>query len=160
MRLEPGGMTTAAASTGPERQATPAASQPTTMRRPSRQWVLSMRVVGSITSPTIMPPGRCPWRRPSAAGTSLPKGCGLADAVAQEVELRPTGDAMSHHFDLLDPGCVDHEGALHADTAGDATDSDLTVNSASAQAHHRALEHLDPFAIALDDLHADAHRVA
>src|SRR3989304_1942897 len=104
MRLEPGGMTTAAASTGPERQAAPTG--------------------------------------------------------AQEVELRPTGDAMSHEFDLLDPGCVDHEGALHADTAGDATDGDLTVDSASAQAHHRALEHLDPFTIALDALHADAHRVA
>ena len=54
------------------------------------------------------------------AGPALAQCRGLADALAQEVELRAAGNAVANDLDLLDARRVDLEGALHADAAADA----------------------------------------
>src|SRR5919106_689528 len=100
-------------------------------------------------------------KKPSigSVGASLSERCRLADPVAEEVELRATCDSVTDHLDLLDARGVDHEGPLHPDAARDAPHRDLTVQAATAHAHHRALEDLDPLAIALDHLDRDADSV-
>ena len=72
--------------------------------------------------------------RADQLGTALAEGGGLADAVAQEVELGAPGDAVAHDLDLVDARRVDHEGALDADAAGDAPDGDLPIQAAAAHA--------------------------
>ena len=56
-------------------------------------------------------------RRPRSVGAALAEGGGLADAVAKEVELGASGDAVADDLDLVDPRRVDHEGSLDADAA-------------------------------------------
>src|SRR6187431_1969510 len=68
---------------------------------------------------------------------------GLADAVAEEVQLRAADLAVADDLDLLDPRAVDLERALDADARGDATDGDRRRDPAAAHPHHEALEHLD-----------------
>jgi hypothetical protein len=67
---------------------------------------------------------------------------------------------VTDHLDLVDPRRVHHEGALHADAAGDAAHRDLPVEAAAAHAHHGPLEDLDSLTASLDHLHRDAHGVA
>src|SRR5664280_562410 len=53
---------------------------------------------------------------------ALAQSGGLADALAQEVELGAASHAVAHDFDLLDSRAVHLEGSLDAHTAGDAAD--------------------------------------
>src|SRR6187455_378372 len=140
-----GRQATAAATTGPLREATPTASAPTMTVRPACQCSRSKRVEGRITRCgrrwPVMPPVYA--AAPAAArsvGAALAKCGGLADSVAEEVELSATGDAVADDFDLVDPRRVEHEGPLHADAAGDAADGDGLVEPAAAHPHDGALE--------------------
>src|SRR5207237_6809049 len=85
--------------------------------------------------------------------------CGLADTLAEEVQLRPPDLAVTHDLDLLDPRAVDLERPLDADTARDPPDRNRAGDPAAAQTHDDALEDLDPFPISLDDAGAHADGV-
>src|SRR3954452_20200745 len=111
IRWQPGRMITAAATTAPQVGATPTSSTPTTRTRPSFQRRRSWRRVGTIGAIDPKPTGIERPRRNDGAGGSrrtlavrapLAQGRGLADAVAQEVELRTPGDAVTDDLDLLD----------------------------------------------------------
>src|SRR6476659_6971570 len=91
-------------------------------------------------------------RRPSAVSAPLAERRGLADAIAQEVQLGAPGDAVPNDLDLLDARAVDLEGPLDADAGGDPADGDRPGDAAAAQAHDGPLEDLDALAVALDDL--------
>src|SRR3972149_8689313 len=103
---------------------------------------------------------RSRWAPGGAAGPALAEGGGLADALAQEVELGSAGHAVAHDLDLLDARRVDLESALDADAGAQRAHGDRASDPAPAQAHDRALEDLDALAVALDDLGRDAHGVA
>src|SRR5438552_7542580 len=110
-------------------------------------------------------PGGCRGRRmcrePELARRApLAEGRGLADAVAQEVQLGSTDLAVADDLDLLDPWAVDLEGPLDADAARDPAHGDRARDPAAAEAHDDALEDLDPLAVALDDLRRHLDRVA
>src|SRR2546428_13589677 len=79
----------------------------------------------------------------------LAEGRGLADALAQEVEGGATRVAVTRDLDLLHPRRVHEEGALDADAGRDATYRDLLIEPAVAHPEHRALELLEPLAVAL-----------
>src|SRR5699024_1092299 len=98
-------------------------------------------------------------RRPLGRGPSLGGGLplladagGLADAVAQVVQLRAADVTAGGHLDLLDGGGVHREGALHADTEGDLADGEGLTDTGTVDADDHALEDLDTAAVALDDL--------
>src|SRR5262245_2021317 len=111
-----------------------------------------------------------PRRGPGSAGrraagppglAALAEGRGgLADAVAQEVELRAADLAVADDLDPLDPRAVDLERALDAHARRDPSDGDRRRDAAVAHPHDEALEHLDALAVALDDLGGDLDRVA
>src|SRR3954470_9915524 len=103
--------------------------------------------------------GRRFARRTLAVRAPLAQGRCLADAVAQEVELRTPGDAVTDDLDLLDARAVDLEGPLDADAGRDAPDSDGTGDPATTEAHDGPLEDLDALAVALDDLGGHLHGV-
>src|SRR5215218_8142655 len=86
----------------------------------------------------------------SAVRAALAKCRGLADALAEEVELRPSHLAVADDLDLLDAGAVDLERSLDADTTRDPAHRDRTGDATTAQAHNRAFEDLDPLTVALD----------
>src|SRR4029079_19792213 len=85
---------------------------------------------------------------------------GLAGPVAQEVQRGSPDLAVTDDLDLLDAGAVDLEGPLDADTARDPADRDRARDPAAAEAHHDALEDVDPRAVAFHDLGRDLDRVA
>src|SRR5436190_20646281 len=95
-----------------------------------------------------------------AARPALPERGRLADAIAKKVQLGPADLAVPEDLDLLDPRAVDLEGPLDADAARDPADGDRAGDPAAAEAHHDALEDLDPLAVALDDLGRHLDRVA
>src|SRR5262245_12639621 len=169
-------MITAAATTAPQVGATPTSSTPATRVRPSfqrrRSWrrVWTMTAIGPQGSPSraagragnrTTPPkrGRRCVRRTLAPGPALAERRGLADALPQEVQLGPADLAVADDLDLLDPRAVDLERPLHADAAGDPPDGDRPGDAAAAEPHDGALEHLDPLAVALDDLGRHLDRV-
>src|SRR5699024_11027267 len=104
--------------------------------------------------------------RPLGRGPSLGGGLplladagGLADAVAQVVQLRAADVTAGGHLDLLDGGGVHREGALHADTEGDLADGEGLTDTGTVDADDHALEDLDTAAVALDDLDVHLHGV-
>src|SRR6185369_10426171 len=185
IRWQPGFMITAAATTAPQVGATPTSSTPATRVRPSFHRRRSWRRVGTMTAiggqgsrsgrsarngpvrieTTPAMPGSEGGRvgrqeRDLAVRAPLAEGRGLADAIAQEVQLRSPDLAVPDDLDLLDPRAVDLERPLDADAARDPADRDRAGDPAAAQAHHDAFEDLDPLAVALDDLGGDLDRVA
>src|SRR4051794_16841607 len=158
-----GFMITAAATTAPHVGATPTSSTPTTRTAPSRQWSRSKRRVGTRAvmgrsgySATEGPSRRASRPRPGgntarlASGAALPQRGGLADAIAQEVQLRSTRAPVADDLDLLHARAVDLERPLDADAARDLPNGDRPGDSAAAHAHHGAFEDLDPLLAALD----------
>src|SRR3954470_19824776 len=97
--------------------------------------------------------GLCP-------GSTLAQRCGLADALAQEVQLSAPRLAVAHDLDLLDPRAVDHERALDTDAARDLTHRDGSGDAAATHPHDRALEDLDALLAALDHARRDLDRIA
>src|SRR6478609_6895090 len=94
--------------------------------------------------------GGGPANRPASLAALAERRRGLADPVAQEVQLRAADLAVAEDLDLLDPRAVDLERALDADARGDPADGDRGCDAAPAHAHDEALEHLDALAGALD----------
>src|SRR6185503_13132667 len=166
MRWQPGFMITAAATTAPQVGATPTSSTPTTRVRPSFQRRRSWRRVGTMTAIGHQGnAGRAPAarvdcrRRRLVVRAALAEGRGLADPLAQEVQLGATNLAVTQDLDLVDPRAVDLERPFHADTGCDPADRDRPGDASAAQSHHDALEDLDALAVALDDLGGDLHGV-
>src|SRR5512134_1896020 len=150
------GRMTAAATTGPARHPRPTSSMPAMLRNPARWSSRSWRMCASRTRVrrTRRPgaTGASADRITESVGAALAERGGLADPVAEEVELRASCNAVTDHLDLLDARRVHHEGALHADAARDAANGDLLVQAAAAHAHYGALEDLDPLTGSLDHL--------
>src|SRR5438067_10632426 len=157
----------AAATTGPASVAMPTSSTPPTRVSPCSQRFFSKRrlgtprLVGPINSRRVRGPlGRATRR--GASGRSAPlfaKRGGLPDALAEEVESCPAGVAVTHDLDLLETRRVDEERALDADAARDPTDGDLLIESSAADPEDGALVVLEPFAVAFDHAHGQAHGV-
>src|SRR5688572_18390405 len=99
------------------------------------------------------------YRRGLASAAAFAQGRGLADPLAQEVQLGAADLAVADDFDLLDARAVDLEGALDPDAGRDPPDGDGASDPAAAQPHDGSLEHLDALAVALDDLRRDLHGV-
>ena len=64
------------------------------------------------------------------------------------------------HNSPLDPGRVEGERPLDADTVGDAPDGEAGPRTLTALPDDHALEDLDALLLTLDDLHVHAHGVA
>src|SRR3954468_6517255 len=164
----PEGLTmTAAATTAPQVGATPTSSTPTIRSAPSRQRRRSTFSVGIWTamggkgSAGLFPgargrggasaargggggrAARAGRRRRLRAGASLPQRGGLADPLAQEVQLGAPDLAVANDVDLVDPGAVDLERPLDADARRDLPDGDGSGDPAAAEPHDGALEDLD-----------------
>src|SRR5580692_9289784 len=77
---------------------------------------------------------------------------GLADLVAQVVQPAPADDAALRHFDPVDARAVQQKRFLDADAVRDPPDGDRLGRAAALAHRHRALEHLNAFFAAFDDL--------
>src|SRR5712691_2468507 len=156
------GRITAAATTGPASDPRPTSSMPAIRRYPARRSSRSWRMWASRARCRGFE--RVPGEREVATGSdlrsALAERCGLANAVAEEGELCSPGDAMADDLDLVDPRCVDHERALDADAARNASHGDRPIEAPAAHPHDRPLEDLNPLAASLHHLHRHAHGVA
>ena len=94
----------------------------------------------------------------SRSRAALAQGRGLADAVAQEVELarRTSPWRTTSIFSIRGR---DLERPLDTDAGGDAADGDGPGDATAAQAHDGPFEDLDALAVALDDLGRHLHGV-
>src|SRR5215212_11574575 len=131
IRCAPGRMITAAATTAPHVGATPTSSIPTTRIAPSRQWLRSKRRVGTRDTMVAVRVPRAPPGSGLGARSALAQRRGLADALAQEVQLGAPHATVADDLDLLDPRAVHHERALHADAARDLPDGDRAGDAAT-----------------------------
>src|SRR5262245_40544986 len=86
--------------------------------------------------------GRCFDHRLAAA--ALAQLDGLADAVAEEVELGATDHAGTLHFDLGDARRVQRELALDAFPLHDPPHRERLPRAAAGAGDHDAVEDLDP----------------
>ena len=85
---------------------------------------------------------------------------GLADAVAEVVELRATDVTAGGDLDLLDLRRVHGERALHADAEGLLADREGLARTVALALDHHALEDLRTATRAFDDLEVDADAIA
>src|SRR5262249_60432631 len=85
---------------------------------------------------------------------------GLAREAAEVVELRAPHPASPRDLDPLDPGRVQREGALHADSVRDAPYREGGATALAAAPDDDALDQLQPLLLALDALDVHAHRAA
>ena len=85
---------------------------------------------------------------------------GLADAVAEVVELGPAHVAAADDLDLGDDRGVDREGALDADAVADLAHGEGLAHTGALAADDDALEDLHALLVALDHPHVDLQRVA
>src|SRR5580700_292534 len=93
--------------------------------------------------------------------TPLPNPSVAADLLAQVEELCPAHLAVAKHLDPVDARSMHQEGALDADTMGDAANCETRRQPDLAlERDDHALEHLDALAGSLNDLDVHAHGVA
>src|SRR4051794_24655747 len=85
---------------------------------------------------------------------------GLADTVAQVVQLRAPDVAAGGDLDLLDLRRVHGERALHADAERLLADGERLAHAVALALDHDALEDLRAATRALDDLEVDADAIA
>jgi hypothetical protein len=130
-----------------------------TGRRHSGTPLCRRRRTGGVLGPELRSDGLACRSRLLAVDAALAQRGGLADSLAQEVELGAAGLAVAHDFDLLDARAVHLEGALDADAAGDAADRDGSLDATTAEAHDGAFEDLDALARAFDDSGRNLDRV-
>src|SRR6185436_18517903 len=93
------------------------------------------------------------------AAAAVAEAAGLAEAVAEEVELGAAGVGAADDLELGDHRAVDRELALDADLVDDAADRNHLVGRAALAGDEDALEDLDPLLVALDDADVDVDRV-
>src|SRR5262249_6336418 len=99
-------------------------------------------------------------RRRDLGDALLAQARGLAGEVAQVIELRASNATAADDLDALDAGRVQRERPLDAHALRDAADGEGRPRPFAALADDDALERLQPFLLALDDLHVHAHGVA
>src|ERR1035437_5317169 len=92
---------------------------------------------------------------PGMLGATLFEAPGLAQLLAQEVELGTADLAVTQHFQLVDGGAVQGEDALHAHAARHFADGEGGAHAAALDADDDALEELDALFLAF--LHFDVH---
>ena len=85
---------------------------------------------------------------------------GLADLIAEVVQLSAANGALARDFDLVDLGGMHREGALDAHAEADLADREGLAVGRSGAADDGALEDLDAFAVALGDAIMDLDRIA
>src|SRR5690606_11466258 len=83
-----------------------------------------------------------------------------AAATAQVIELRAPHVAAPHQLDRLDQRAVQREHALDAFAVGNFPNRERRVHAGIAAGDAHALECLQTLAVAFDDAHLDAQRVA
>src|SRR6266508_1757194 len=154
-----------------------APTRPSAHRTPPSQWRRrSRRTRGrSERRPTESTDNTCPWsvvcglwsrlRRTTDHGQmtlpSLLDTGRLTSQAAQVIQLRAPHLALADDLDRIEPWRVQQERALDADAVRcDPPEGEVLINTAAAAANHHALEVLRALAVALDDAHADAYRVA
>src|SRR5918998_4545521 len=125
---QPGGKTTAAATTGPARGPRPASSTPT--RRCS--WAQTARSRASV--------GRGAIR---SALALLPDPGGLPAQRAQVIQLRASHPAPAHQIDRGDGGAVHGEEPLDADTSGNLPDREGLADPPATLGDDHAFERLE-----------------
>src|SRR5690606_18504332 len=76
------------------------------------------------------------------------------------VKLCPTDLAAAHDLDGIDHRRVDREDPLDALTVGNLADGEILVEPGAGAADADAFIGLDTAALALNDLHVDAKRIA
>lgn len=87
--------------------------------------------------------------------------CALAGAFTQEVQVRAADFGVAFNNDFLDTWGAGQEGALYADAvAGDATNGEVGIVAAIADADNGAFEFLNTFAIAFFDKGMNADDVS
>src|SRR4029450_11973412 len=84
----------------------------------------------------------------------------LAAAAAEIIELGAAHGAAAHHLDRIDDRRIEREDALDAFAERNLADREVRVHALVGAGDAHALVHLDAAAVAFDDFHADAQRVA
>ena len=85
---------------------------------------------------------------------------GLAEAVAEVVELRTADLAAANDVNLLDERAVDREHTLNANTVRGAADGEGLRDAAMLLGNNGALKSLDTLLVAFLDADGDANGVA
>src|SRR5918998_408806 len=142
---QPGGKTTAAATTGPARGPRPASSTPT--RRCS--WAQTARSRASV--------GRGAIR---SALALLPDPGGLSAQRAQVIQLCAAHPAPAHQIDRRDGGAVHGEETLDPNTRGDLPNGEGLADPTSALGDHHAFKRLETLLVSLADSNHDPDGVS
>src|SRR5262249_49072480 len=85
---------------------------------------------------------------------------GLADAIAEEVQLGAADDAGALDLDLGDPRRVERELALDPLPLHDAADGERLTQARAGAGDHHAVEYLDALFLAFENSRVHVHRVA
>ena len=91
---------------------------------------------------------------------ALAQADGLADAVAEVVKLRTSGNAAALHDDLADLGRVDREFTLHAFALHDAADGERLAAAAAGTGDDHAGVDLHAFLLTFENAAVNVDRVA
>ena len=86
--------------------------------------------------------------------------CGLANLLAQVVQLSTTDIAPAGHLDLVDLRGVNREGTLNADAGADLANGEGFARGLAMTTDNVTLEHLDTLLVALGDAIVDSHGIA
>ena len=84
----------------------------------------------------------------------------LAETVTQVVQLRAANLALADGLDVGDPGRMQGEDLLTANTIADAANSDGLADAAMLAGNDSTLEHLDTLTGAVRDLYVHTNGVA
>ncbi len=88
-----------------------------------------------------------------------PKTRLLAGEVTEIIKPRPTHDAVLHDFQLIDVRAVRCKDSLDADAEANFADREGRADTRATIANHNALEDLDAFFFAFNDLVVHTHGV-
>src|ERR1043166_8631869 len=91
---------------------------------------------------------------------TLTELAGLANALAEIVELAAANLAVANHFHLGDARRLHGKSPLHAFIVDNPADGEHRFQAAALSRYHGANEGLDALFGAFNDLHADRHSVA
>src|SRR6476661_5050910 len=142
---QPGGKTTAAATTGPARGPRPTSSTPTR----SCSSAQTARSRASVGRGAI-----------SSALALLPDAGRLATQRAQIVQLGAAHPSPANQLDRGDRGTVHRKEALYPHTRGDLADGEHLADPAAPLGDDHPFERLQPFLVTLANPDHDAHRVS
>src|SRR5699024_10210108 len=85
---------------------------------------------------------------------------GLADSVAQEVQLCTAYTALTNDLNTLDVRGMQREHSLHADAIGNAANRKRFGDAGTLAGDHSALKHLNSLAVTFADVNINADGVA